>query len=66
MIFININLRVKFLVLLMSRRQPVVQFRLEPFWIICQRVSASLARAADRTPVLVATERSSIAVGRRW
>ena len=26
---------------------------------------ASLARAADRTPALVATERSSIAVGRR-
>ena len=39
MICIKINLRVKFLVLLMSRHQPVVQFRLEPFWIICQRVS---------------------------
>ena len=27
---------------------------------------ASRARAADRTPGLVATQRSSIAVGRRW
>ena len=63
---IAINLLAKVLLLLMNRSQPVVKFHREVFWIICQRVSASLARAADRFPLLVATERSSIAVGRRW
>ena len=63
---IAIDLLIILLLLIMSRHQLVVKFHLELFWIICDSECASLALAADRTPVLVATERSSIAVGRRW
>ena len=68
MVCIEINLLVKVLLLLMSRHQIAFFFVLSGAVVdrLPESECASRARAADRTPGLVATQRSSIAVGRRW